>query len=484
LGRECNFTGIYGPGLHNGDKVAVLPTCGAGEFTTKFTKAGISVRTYGLGQTYTLPPSLMHGTFRVCWCAGENVCSKGTDFDTDLGGLEVGGPDPSAIYVCFEWQPCSLTVSGSLLRDKDMLRLVPAGSDCASTAASEDGPGLISGFPSNGVALPSTGGGYSYSFGDDLVRATPGIYDLCYCSFEYAPGRCQNQTDFITPGGSLRIGNSMEYQYVTGPEGPKTRSNDNLYAMLLAILLPILFILAGVLGWGRNRIFAKLLGKSAEVPPEPEAPPMFKPRVGFSAAAQKKSKQMHEVRQVLEIRLAAPGFEGITKKASPKSAASISDVPDFRSDKAKQRAWNRERGVETDSEDEDEDEDEEEGGDMRAIGNLPTVPGTVSGASAGFRKQASYSSQASKRSGASRKARALRDAARANDDDDDDDGDSGGDGGGRRITGELPRGRNGVRRVPSSTERMRRDDEDRPEPPSINFANYKRSSKIWDLLEL
>merc|ERR1719436_1237028 len=36
LGLQCNITGIYGPGLHNGDKVAVLPACGAGDFTDKF----------------------------------------------------------------------------------------------------------------------------------------------------------------------------------------------------------------------------------------------------------------------------------------------------------------------------------------------------------------------------------------------------------------------------------------------------------------
>jgi len=389
LGQACNITGLVGMGLHNGDSIAALAVCGYGEFSSKFTRNGVSTATFGVGHGFTMPPATEHGVFRICWCAGETLCYSATDFDTDVGALEVGGPDASAVYVCYEWQPCSITVKGSLLHVGDMIRVVPSGADCATTALSTSGPELIDGFPHYGVAYASTDG-YEYSFGEELVRTDPGLYDLCYCSYEYSPDTCQSASDFYTPGGTIRIATSAEYQYATRVEDPSERSFDPLYGIILAIVLPCIFALAAVVGWGRNRVFRRLVpggGKTRvrklEISPphqkgppgkdgnqaaiegggdddedaEPEAPPLFKPREGFAALAQKANKETHEVKQILEIRLAAPGTTSATvpppyQKKGKILNAHISDIPDFRSERAKRRAARRARGEDSESEQE------------------------------------------------------------------------------------------------------------------------------------
>jgi len=356
LGLECNITGVFGQGLHNGDRIAALTVCGAGAFTTAFENQGISIATYGLGAVYTLPKSLANGKYRICWCPGEHVCIRGDDFDTDLGVLIVGGPHPSAVYLCFEWQPCTIqAMEGNVLRDGDMLRLVPPGTSCPESADSDEGPELVPGFPLSGVALPAFNGGYSYTWGEGIVRAEPGTYTLCYCSFEMSGG-CTNHSDFLTPAGSLRVGTSQEFQFNTRPEDNPPRSSDRLYAVVLASFVPVLLAVAMGIGWYRRR------GGIVKV--APEAPSLFVAKPSFITIAQGKAKAMHEVEQVMHVRMSAPGEYGAmsTKRKNFEVTQELPvamDMPDFRSDRQKRKS---EIATSPDGDAESDDEAEGSGG--------------------------------------------------------------------------------------------------------------------------
>lgn len=81
------------------------------------------------------------------------------------------------------------------------------------------------------------------------------------------------------------------------PDEPEVRSNDDWFSYLLAAPLPILFCLVIAAGWKR------LSSRQASF--EPEAPPLYKKKIPFSEIAQRKTRQMHEIKQVLDTRLRA-----------------------------------------------------------------------------------------------------------------------------------------------------------------------------------
>ena len=294
LASVCNITGIVGEGLSNQDTVMVLTSCGdAVTDAENFRMGSVSLATYDNGGSFTLPPGQRAGIYQVCWCAGEQICLNGRDYSTTLGRLEIGGPDDSVTYRCFEWEPCSIEeLEGGSLSDGDRLLVVPDGTDCFTGTADV----RLANFPNNAVSLPATAGGRSFSWGSGLVRADPGVYALCWCHAPYAfNGTCTEDGPFDVPGGVLRIGNSKEFQYVTRPEDNPPRPGDQNVAYLLAIPLPLLFFAA--IGLGVKRLVGRRMREQDEAPN-----PWAVKSDGLDTMQQQRSKLGGEVLEVSQTR--------------------------------------------------------------------------------------------------------------------------------------------------------------------------------------
>jgi len=263
LGRLCNISGVQGEGLSNNDKVMLLTKCGQGlEEATTFMEGSMSIATYEDGGKFLLPASVQSGTYLVCWCAAENTCQYPRDFTVRLGRLELGGPVPDFVYRCFEWQPCEIRdMEGTTLQDGDRLLAVPDGTDCKAASLTPK-----TGFPRNGVTLPATNGGRTFSWGQGLMRAAPGHYMLCWCG-NVTAGSCGEDGPFTVPAGVIRVATGREFQFVNRPEENPERSWDSELSLLLAVPLPALFFGAVCLGVSRIR------GRR-QVRDEPEAPPV------------------------------------------------------------------------------------------------------------------------------------------------------------------------------------------------------------------
>lgn len=124
---------------------------------------------------------------------------------------------------------------------------------------------------------------------------------MCWCSNQTQPGGCTENGPFNVPGGVIRIGNSKEFQYVTRPEDPPDRENDQNLSYLLAIPLPLLFCGAIIIG------VRKL--QSTKLQADPEAPPVrvFEPPAVLTRS-QKREKHSTEVKEVLETRTRVAGY--------------------------------------------------------------------------------------------------------------------------------------------------------------------------------
>jgi len=296
LGLPCNVSGIYGEGLNNGDKVMALTACGTGEAPYEFLSGARSTATFLDGSVFELPPTREAGRFRVCWCAAETVCNTGSDFATDLGQIDTGGPDASVTYVCYEWEPCALNyLQGLALKDGDRIMAVPDGTDCTRHYLGAPPPLGQEGFPNGGVAAASTNGGRSHDWGKGLIRSFPGMYAVCWCSNSSVPGGCTETGPFNVPGGAMRIGTSEEFQYVTRPEDNKERPGDENLQYLIAA--PIPFLLCGAIIFGIKKVSQR---KSAS---EPEAPSLRRPAADKTLSVQQqKDKGKYDVSIVMDTR--------------------------------------------------------------------------------------------------------------------------------------------------------------------------------------
>ena len=294
LSSVCNITGITGEGLTNQDTVMILVKCGdAVSDTENFRQGSVSFATFDNGGSFMLPPGQRAGIYQVCWCAAEQICLNGRDYTTTLGRLEIGGPDDSVTYRCFEWEPCVIEdLEGRSLSDGDRLLVVPDGTDCFTASAEI----RLANFPNNAASLPATKGGKHFSWGGGLVRATPGVYALCWCHAPYTPnGTCSENGPFNVPGGVLRIGNSKEFQYVTRPEDNPSRPGDQNVSYLLAVPLPLLFFAAICLGV--KRLVGRRLKEQEEAPN-----PWAVRSEGLDTMQQQRSKLSGEVMEVSQTR--------------------------------------------------------------------------------------------------------------------------------------------------------------------------------------
>ena len=292
LSQICNLTGISGEGLNNGDQVMVLTKCGEAVTDPEtFPNGAGSLATFDDGGSFTIPAGERAGTFQICWCAAEQLCLNSVDYSVTLGRLNIGGPDDSVTYRCFEWEPCSIEdLEGYSLADGDRLIVVPDGTDCFTSGGS---PRPQTGFPNGAVSLPATSSGKRFSWGPGLVRTVPGIYAMCWCHAPYNNGTCTEEGPFTIPGGVLRVGDSKEFQYVTRPEDNPPRQGDDAIALLLAIPLPLLFF--GAICFG----IKKLIGRKLIHQDETHNP--WAERRGLDHM-QKRSKMRGDVQEVAETR--------------------------------------------------------------------------------------------------------------------------------------------------------------------------------------
>jgi len=317
IGKPCRIDNIIGEASNSGDKVMVMTVCGDGLGSQDFEHRGMSQETGPDGTWFQLPKAIAAGKFRACWCAGETLCVDGKDFDHDLGSLVVGGPDSSAVYQCYEWEPCHLSgLLGTDLHNGDRLLVIHPSMNCSepniTTTVS------LPGWPQGGLTNYGQNGGTVFSWGSAQVRVPPGVYTLCWCGVRGAPGGvCNQSAPFDMPAGQIKVGTSKEFQYRTRVQDPEPRSMEPLYALLLLAPLALVACGLGFLGWKRvtpsnNKQFR-------------EAPPPFPKKKAWASGEQERLRLEHSVKQVSAQRELALGTLADTDDGRMLEI----DMPDF-----------------------------------------------------------------------------------------------------------------------------------------------------------
>lgn len=289
MGQPCKIEDVIGEASGPGDSVMVMTVCGDGLGSEAFENRGISKETAPDGTWFKMPRAIFTGRFRVCWCAGETLCAGGTDFDHDLGELTVGGPDSSAVYTCYEWEPCTLSgLLGTALNDGDRLFAISASINCSMPQILDQ---KLAGWPQDGLSGPSTNRGTVFTWGPNQVRMPPGIYTLCWCGVSFAPGGICNATaPFDVPAGQIKIGTSKEFLFVTRKKDPTPRSSEFLYGLLLLAPLSLAACTLAFFGWKR------VTTKNNKL--EPVAPDPFPKKKAWASAEQDRSRLQNSVKQV------------------------------------------------------------------------------------------------------------------------------------------------------------------------------------------
>jgi len=304
IGVPCRLENVLGEGSNSGDNVMIMSVCGDGLGSPAFEDRGRSTETGPDGTWFQLPTAIAAGKFRACWCAGEALCEFGRDFDHDLGPVRVGGPDSSAVYQCYEWEPCSVTgLLGTELYDGDRIIAIHPSMNCSEDNITyETNPKIDSlpGWPQGGMTDYGIRRGTVFTWGGGQVRVPPGVYSLCWCSVGRAPGGiCNASAPFDMSAGQMKVGTSKEFMFATRVKDPEPRSMEGLYALLLLAPLGLVACGLGFLGWKRvtpstNKFFR-------------EAPPPFPKKKAWASGEQERLKLEHAVSQVSAQRELAVG---------------------------------------------------------------------------------------------------------------------------------------------------------------------------------
>jgi hypothetical protein len=177
-GLTCQFDELQGFHTSLHDSIAVLETCGALEDVPRFsTTAQRDIQRLKVNTTHRFVSSA-GGTYRLCWCAANFLCSIAEDFRVHLGELLLIGPSPlQQQRTCVSGRPC--TVAG----------ILGAGLTQADRVLVLDTCGVVSSvprFPSGGlstlVSSNQTTGPLLTSWGLTSITASAGTYRLCWCS--------------------------------------------------------------------------------------------------------------------------------------------------------------------------------------------------------------------------------------------------------------------------------------------------------------
>ena len=176
-GMTCEISGLSGQHLSSLDQYLLLETCGeasssASEYACTFESFEGPGKASSAKWISSLVP-LIGGEYRLCWCAGQFVCSSQEDFRIDAGAIEVIGVSPfSQDRTCVSGRTCFLgEILGSGLSSNDVLfALETCGKDNA-----------LARFPFSGkTSLEESAAGTTFSQLERMTSAG-GVFRLCWC---------------------------------------------------------------------------------------------------------------------------------------------------------------------------------------------------------------------------------------------------------------------------------------------------------------
>jgi hypothetical protein len=211
-GKTCTLGPIVGAGLSSDDKVffaddtAGDAVCGvatkdgydiAQDLFIENDEAGVQTIVYNsitfTGMTITTSLAIADlpkgGVWKVCYCSQYDNCDQNTDFRTAQGALTVMGADATVDGQCARNTLCTVTVTGTLLNEADVVEVVDnevkngidTGYTVSNTLCNGGGPvstlfGANRADATDGVGTSGTGQ-QEFELG---IASEPGLFRLCY----------------------------------------------------------------------------------------------------------------------------------------------------------------------------------------------------------------------------------------------------------------------------------------------------------------
>eukprot|EP00928_Gymnodinium_smaydae_P082592 TRINITY_DN6590_c1_g7_i1.p1 TRINITY_DN6590_c1_g7~~TRINITY_DN6590_c1_g7_i1.p1 ORF type:complete len:3710 (+),score=739.71 TRINITY_DN6590_c1_g7_i1:1163-11131(+) len=231
-GQACEWGGLSGFHLMDGDAIAVLDTCGLGlalpsRWPAPETPPGLSRSMPStLDGTHfswgVVAVSAAGGLYRLCWCASPHApsasCSVAADFRTDAGTLQVVGPWPLFQgRTCVAGQVCTFgNFIGSFLQDGDRIMILDTCANHEFDAISA----VVPRFADGGLSLPAEAQGSRFPWAQGLgasVSSAGGIYRMCWCAAGFD---CELTQFFQVDAGHMTIiGPNPQFQHRTCVSG-------------------------------------------------------------------------------------------------------------------------------------------------------------------------------------------------------------------------------------------------------------------------
>jgi hypothetical protein len=229
-GQVCEWGGLKGNHLSDGDAMFILDTCGLlfaapPRWSNPDASHGMAISQpatasdkMGNGTYFSWGPtevSTPGGLYRMCWCANPQPpsmnCSQASDFRTDAGTFHLVGPWPGFQgRTCVAGQPCAFSqFTGSYLSDGDLIMVLDT---CANHEYSAL-DAVVPRFNNGGLSKPSKGTGSQFAW--DVAAGTSvtsggGEYRICWCANGFD---CALSKHFHVDAGTLTvIGPSPQYQ--------------------------------------------------------------------------------------------------------------------------------------------------------------------------------------------------------------------------------------------------------------------------------
>jgi hypothetical protein len=164
-GEACAVHDIEGLGLSDGDRLAVLDTCGVAEDHIPAFAGGdasVSATASGMIIAWSGAATPAGGVYRLCWCAVGFRCSQSEDFVVDAGALLVKGPAKEQARTCVAGQTCVVDqILGTGLSQSDKIVLLDT---CATVSAVPRTKPTVRGLTAGAFAVAARSG-TAFTFG-------------------------------------------------------------------------------------------------------------------------------------------------------------------------------------------------------------------------------------------------------------------------------------------------------------------------------
>ena len=207
-GSPCFLYGLQG--LWHDTEIAqessliALDTCGLASAIPRFSSSGMLAQDAQAGGggsvafSARVAATTAGGTYRLCWCFGENLCDVPEQHQVDIGALFVLGPSPlSQSWTCISGQTCRLHgVSGAGLQAADAFAVL-------RTCGTDHVPDR---FPAAGILSTdsSPSGEILLYFGAHAITGSAADYRVCWCS-PLEAASCSTGSFFATDFGTLTL---------------------------------------------------------------------------------------------------------------------------------------------------------------------------------------------------------------------------------------------------------------------------------------